>query len=377
MNQNSTDNKRVSLCMAAIDKYIEDTIVRPTEIENKSKGFVLWGDKNDYPDYLLALYENVATLQSVINGTVDFIVGDKVTIPGLNGLPLDMVNRKETIREQVKKIALDLTLYGAFALQVIRNKVGEVAEVHYIDIRYLRTDKECEVFYYSENWAKGFRKDVLVYPAFRKDIIWAELDEEQRKNVSSSILYVKTNHKHVYAQPPYAGALKACEMERRINDFHLNDLENHFTPSVMVTFCNGVPEPNEMEEVTNDLNEKYAGYQNAGRMIASFAPSRTNAPIVERLNMDDFGERYQALALRSRQDIFTAFRATPTIFGIPTDNNGFSNDDYEGAFKLYNRTCVRPSQAVICDAYDKIYGETGVLTITPFSLEKDEETNVN
>ena len=377
MNQNSTDNKRVSLCMAAIDKYIEDTIVRPTEIENKSKGFVQWGDKNDYPDYLLALYENVATLQSVINGTVDFIVGDKVTIPGLNGLPLDMVNRKETIREQVKKVALDLTLYGAFALQVIRNKVGEVAEVHYIDIRYLRTDKECEVFYYSENWAKGFRKDVLVYPAFRKDINWAELDEEQKKNVSSSILYVKTNHKHVYAQPPYAGALKACEMERRINDFHLNDLENHFTPSVMVTFCNGVPEPNEMEEVTNDLNEKYAGYQNAGRMIASFAPSRTNAPIVERLNMDDFGERYQALALRSRQDIFTAFRATPTIFGIPTDNNGFSNDDYEGAFKLYNRTCVRPSQAVICDAYDKIYGETGVLTITPFSLEKDEETNVN
>lgn len=377
MNQNSTENKRVSLCMAAIDKYIEDTIVRPTEIENKSKGFVLWGDKNDYPDYLLALYENVATLQSVINGTVDFIVGDKVTIPGLNGLPMDMVNRKETIREQVKKIALDLTLYGAFALQVIRNKVGEAAEVHYIDIRYLRTDKECEVFYYSENWSKGFRKDVLVYPAFRKDINWTELDEEQRKNVSSSILYVKTNHKHVYAQPPYAGALKACEMERRINDFHLNDLENHFTPSVMVTFCNGVPEPNEMDEVTNDLNEKYAGYQNAGRMIASFAPSRTNAPIVERLNMDDFGERYQALALRSRQDIFTAFRATPTIFGIPTDNNGFSNDDYEGAFKLYNRTCVRPSQAVICDAYDKIYGETGVLTITPFSLEKDEETNVN
>lgn len=377
MNQNSTENKRVSLCMAAIDKYIEDTIVRPTEIENKSKGFVLWGEKNDYPDYLLALYENVATLQSVINGTVDFIVGDKVTIPGLNGLPMDMVNRKETIREQVKKVALDLTLYGAFALQVIRNKGGEVAEVHYIDIRYLRTDKECEVFYYSENWSKGFRKDVLVYPAFRKDINWTELDEEQRKNVSSSILYVKTNHKHVYAQPPYAGALKACEMERRINDFHLNDLENHFTPSVMVTFCNGVPEPNEMDEVTNDLNEKYAGYQNAGRMIASFAPSRTNAPIVERLNMDDFGERYQALALRSRQDIFTAFRATPTIFGIPTDNNGFSNDDYEGAFKLYNRTCVRPSQAVICDAYDKIYGETGVLTITPFSLEKDEETNVN
>ena len=58
-------------------------------------------------------------------------------------------------------------------------------------------------------------------------------------------------------------------------------------------------------------------------------------------------------------------------------NLGPGFDTFGCAFKLYNRTCVRPSQAIICDAYDKIYGETGVLTITPFSLEKDEETNVN
>ena len=102
MNQNSTDNKRVSLCMAAIDKYIEDTIVRPTEIENKSKGFVQWGDRNDYPDYLLSLYENVATLQSVINGTVDYIVGNEVSILPLvenDSLLPGYMNQSETIRE--------------------------------------------------------------------------------------------------------------------------------------------------------------------------------------------------------------------------------------------------------------------------------------
>jgi len=31
---------------------------------------------------------------------------------------------------------------------------------------------------------------------------------------------------------------------------------------------------------------------------------------------------------------------------------------------------VRPAQRLICDAYDRIYGKPGVLTITPFSMEE-------
>ena len=33
-------------------------------------------------------------------------------------------------------------------------------------------------------------------------------------------------------------------------------------------------------------------------------------------------------------------------------------------------------QRLICDAYDRIYGQTGVLTITPFSLDYGTEKEV-
>ena len=57
---------------------------------------------------------------------------------------------------------------------------------------------------------------------------------------------------------------------------------------------------------------------------------------------------------------------------------GFSQEEYEGAFKLYNRTCVKPVQRLICDAYDKIYGKPGVLTIQPFTIEGEgQEQRVN
>jgi hypothetical protein len=58
-------------------------------------------------------------------------------------------------------------------------------------------------------------------------------------------------------------------------------------------------------------------------------------------------------------------------------NTGFSTEEFEQSFKLYNRTQIQPVQRLICDAYDKIYGQKGVLTIKPFSLDGNTEDNVN
>ena len=80
----------------------------------------------------------------------------------------------------------------------------------------------------------------------------------------------------------------------------------------------------------------------------------------------------------SRQKIFTAFRANPNLFGIPTESLGFSQEEYESAFRLFNRTMIRPAQKLIADAYEKIYGRAGVLTIIPFSMEESAtEKEVN
>jgi hypothetical protein len=94
--------------------------------------------------------------------------------------------------------------------------------------------------------------------------------------------------------------------------------------------------------------------------------------------VEDFGERYKALSSHSRTQIFTAFRAIPLLFGLTSEaNTGFSTEEFEQSFKLYNRTQIQPVQRMICDAYDKIYGQRGVLTIRPFSLGGDTEDNVN
>lgn len=373
----SANSEKRHISFAAIDQYVESNIVLPTE-KVTNRDFVEWGSGNNYPDYLLDLYNNVSTLRSIINGNIDYVSGNDVKIIPLHNYDEGVMNmRGDSIVEQVRNLAKDFNLYGGFALQVIRDHNGDVAEIYYMDMRFLRSNKENDVFYYSEHWNKGGRKDVIVYPKFMKNLDWLSLTDEERDRHASSILFVKNVHTQVYPSPVFAAAVKACELERCIDDYHLNSIENGFTSSVVVNFNNGDPGDEVKKEIEDDFNEKFSGHQNAGRIMFSWNKSKDSAVTIGEFKTEDFGAKYEALSKHSRQQIFTAFRANPNLFGIPTEGNGFSNEQYEESFTLYNRTQVEPIQSIIKMAYEKIYGMPDVMTIVPFSMgDSDAATSL-
>ena len=160
---NNTNKTKVPVSFAAIDPYIETNIVAPTEKEMQAGGhkMMTWGDGNGYPDYLLDLYRNCGTLKSCVDGCVDYICGNGAItqMPAMN-------NKGETADQLVKKLALSLVRFGGFALQVIRDLGGKVSELYALDLRYIRTDKERSVFFYSEEFAKKYVRSgkMLEYP---------------------------------------------------------------------------------------------------------------------------------------------------------------------------------------------------------------------
>lgn len=381
MNSTKADNVRANVAFAALDPYIESNIITPKETPVHGKEYIEWGDMNAYPDYLYSLAESVPTLRSIINGTVDFIAGDEVTILPINPAwePGVMNGRGDTIAEQVRDLGGDEMTIGGFAIQVIRGRDGRPCETYYLPVRYIRANKDCDVFYYCEDWGKKYgKKDVIVYPAFIPGLEekWFELDEAQRNAHASSILFVKGDKTRTYPLPPYAAAVKACETERMVDEYHLNAVANGFNPSMIINFNNGIPSDEMKEEIEKNIDEKFGGPQNAGRFILSWNPNKESATTFEVPQITDFGEKYKALAETCRERIFNSFRAYPNIFGLSTAT-GFSVEEFESAFKLYNRTMVRPIQRQIADAYDKIYGQKGVLNIKPFTLDGTNEQTVN
>lgn len=359
----SDEKKTVSVGFAAIDPYVESNIVTPEEKRQNGKDFYFWGVRNNYPDYLAGLYADCATLHSVVDGTRDYIAGNGAVCQ--RPLQGRFMNRKsQTAHELVKAVARDSVMYGGFAFQVIRDKLGQVCEVYPVSLRYLRSDKEGELFWYSEKWTGGYGKtDAVRYPKFIPD-----------SREPASILYVKGDVDSVYPQPMWCAAVKSCEIERSIDEFHINNLANGFMGSYVINFNNGQPTDEVKKEIEKDVNEKFCGTGNAGRVMLSFNDNKESAVTLQKMEISDYSDKYGAITDSVRQKIFTAFRANENLFGIPTAS-GFNSEEYEASFKLFNRTVVRPMQQSICYAFDRIIGMDNSLSIDPFSLT-DTDSNV-
>lgn len=343
------ENKK-PMFFASLNPYLERNIILPTESNIKGQNFVEFGDRNQYPNYIWHLYSSVSTLQSIINGTVDYVLGDGITskIPTLSD---------RDAKKLVNDIAQDLLIYGGCYLQVRRNLLGEVAKVDTVDFRNMRTDKKNELFYYSDDFSNGKsygRCKMHIYPAFN--------------NENVSIYYSKNNKHQTYPIPIWGSAVLAAEIENNINQYHLNNLENGFAPTSVVSFNNGVPTDEIREEIEKAFDEKYTGYENGGRVLINFADDKDHSVDIKTIDVPEYGERYKALAERSQQQLFIAFRASKNLFGSCFDGIGFNSQEYADCFKLYNKTVVQPLQKKIIDMISEIYGVEDAIEIKPFTI---------
>lgn len=336
------ENKQYRANFSAVNRSIASYIVKPTE-RKQGKAWVQWGDRDKYPAYLYDLFCDCATLRAVIDGTTDYVCG--------NGIQACQFNKKEEEEETFRKIVQSQLTYGGFALEVIPDSFGKISEIYCLDFRNVRCNEEKTMFYYGEI----NKNNVVALPAF----------DQRKAKVEHSILMYNGSSLSIYPQPLYIGAVYSCEIEKSISEFQLNSVNNGFTGSYLINF--NVPKPDDKicDETERRFNEKFSGKENAGRIMFSWNDNKENETTLQKLEITDFGDQYNALQAHSRQQIFTAFRANPNLFGLPTEGTGFSGEEYANAYQLFNRTMVIPTQKRIIKALEKI----GVnVSIKPFNL---------
>lgn len=363
--KNSDTNKITeparTFAFAAIHPYEETNIVSGEEKEIRGYDFISWGDNNSYPSYLQSLYENVPTLQSVINAVIDYVSGEDVRLE--NKFDKAVNTKGDTPEDLVRALTEDYAKFGGFAVNITRNKGGEISSLDYISLEFLRSDKECERFFYSTEWSKGRRAQFIEYPVFKansKDI--------------NSIFYYKNKINKVYPIPVYASAKKSCEIEKSIDEYHLNSVNNSFMGSYIINFANGIPSEKIQDEIEEEVNEKFSGKDNAGRIMISFSKDKDSAVTLQKLDTDDFGDKYQSLAKRSQNQIFTSFRMSPALAGISVEGTVFDETSFKEGYKLFNKTTILPMQKTLARAFSTIFGED-VLVIKPFDVNFEKEEN--
>lgn len=350
----------IKVAFAATEPYTATNIVSAEEKEERGKEWISWGDGNKYPQYLDTLYNSSTTLQTIINGTADYVSGNQVQI-NVEQFATKINSDGDTIEDLISMLAVDYLKYGGFAIVVIRDNLGRVAELSYIDVARLRCDKDREVFYYSEDWGKS-RTKVLRYPKFGVN----------DSNPTSIVYYAGTKTRGTYPVPVWNAAVRSAEIDKQITDFHLNNIANGFSGGYAFNFNNGEPSDEQKAEIEREVMRKFTGSENAGRVVLSFNSDRDHALDITKLDTDNLDSKYSLVRGWCREQMFTAFRAVPCLFGLMTENNGFSREEFLQAFELYNTTMVRPIQRVICRELDKLLGVRDAVNIVPFSLETTE-----
>lgn len=330
-----------------------DQAEQPKFAEKKGKGYIEFGKDNNYPVYLLSLYNESSKHGGIVKGKVNYIFG--------KGFEVDSkCNTKgETWNNVLKKCVKDDELYRGYYLQVIWNKLGQIAEVYHIDFAKVRTNKELTEFYIKNDWT-DFKEKPRLYPAFNPNQAYG-----------SQIFYYKEYNpsSEVYPFPSYFQALNYIEADIQVSRHILGNSKQGFVGSKLINLNNGDPIGEEhKEEVERGILKKFTGSEGK-RVVIMFNKSRDNAAEIldlgqTMLTKEDFTNVNNLIQM----EIFAGHQITSSqLFGIP-GTSAFSRNELRDAYEIFNKTYVQERQGEFNQIFTKLRnykGEAGEFNIVP------------
>ncbi len=337
----------------------------PIYKEVKGKDWVYYGERNDYPDYLLRLYNNSAKNNAIITGKVDYICGngwdtnseDEMEKAKAFGVIDKVNNNGESLNDITKKIATDLTIFGGYYLQIIWSKAtGEIAEIYHIDYYKVRTNLDNSKFFVSDEWVKNgsanSRPEFVEYDRFN-----------EANPTGTQILYYKEYRagQNIYSLPDYRGAISYIELDISIGEYHLNTINNGMFSSKLINLNGGKVSQEEEDRIEKQFKDKFSGSKNAGKFMLSFNDTTENAPTIIDLSGTELDKHFDLLNKTVQQEVFSGHKVTsPMLFGIKTEGQLGGRAELREASELFQNTYVNAKQKDIESLINYLFAINGV-----------------
>ena len=343
----------------------------PEVIEDAKKDFVAFGTNNLFYDELIDVYLNSPTSHSTITGIVNQIVGKGMHAHNASKKPDEFAQFKSLFKaKDLKKIALDYKLLGEAAIQVsyLQKKVVKVSHFNRETLRAEKCDDKGAInaYYYHPKWKDYKDGDNLTrIPVFGSG--------------AKNEIYIIRRHipsMHYYSVPDYIGSLNYGKLECSISEFLVNEVENSFSGSKLVSFANGSPSVEGMRKIKQEITDKLTGVHGE-KVIVSFSDSVENKTTIEDINPPNSAEVYQYISEECSRKLMIGHRITsPLLVGIRDTGNSLGNnaEEIQNAHNLFENLVIKPYQNDIIDAVDDILGVNGisldlyVQTLTPIEF---------
>jgi len=340
-----------------------DRALQPVFTEKKNKGYVEFGELNNYPEYLLSLYNESPKHGAIVKSKSTYIFGRGFEDKGKAN------SRGESWNDILKKCIKDDELFRGYYLQVIWNRIGQISEVYHIDFSKVRVAKDLNCFYIKNDWL-DWKEKAREYPQF------------STQNPTGSQIYYKREYNptsEVYPLPSYFQGLNMIESDIEVSRHILGNAKQGFVGSTLINLNNGDPINEEHKgEVEKGLLKKFTG-DSGKRVVIMFNKSKENSADIQNLGTTMLTkEDFTNINNLIQQEIFASHQITsPQLFGIKTEGQLGGRTEIRDAYEIFNNTYVAERQ----DEFNQVFtdfrnlkGEVGDFNIIPLEPLKFEFT---
>ena len=348
---------------------------QPEYKEKRGQGYIEFGQKNDYPNYLLSLFNKSAKHNAIVRGKVNYIIGNGWEVKEQDPIAelfISSPNPYESLDSITRKVSIDIEVFGGAYVEVIWGKIGGmISEICHIDYTKIRSNKDNTQFWYKDDW-----KDRKVEPE-----ILLEYNTEHR--VGKQILYIKEYRPNLdtYALPSYMGALNYIESDIEVSKHVLGNAQTGFSASKLITLPNGEPTPDEKGNIERRFTDRFSG-SDGKKFILAFTQDASRKPIVDDLGASDLTkEDFGRVDSMIQQNIFAGHQITsPALFGIAEAGKLGSRNELRDAYEVFKNTYVNDKQRFLEDIFNELAVLRGatqeiyIQPVEPITYEFSEAT---
>jgi hypothetical protein len=319
-------------------KFIElkfDQAQQPKFTENRTKGFVEFGLLNNYPEYILSLYNESPKHGAIVRGKAGYILGKGFAD---DAGKLKANEQGETWNEIAEKAILDDEIHAGYYLQIVYNKLGKIASVFHIPFKNCRISVYGAKVYVKKDWNDNKEK-VREYPVF----------DPSTPNETQIFVYKQYNPQaSYYPIPGYQQALNYIESDVQIGRHILGNANQGFVGSTLINLNNGnPPDEDAKEEIEKAVLKKFTG-ADGRRTVIMFNNSKENSADIVPLGQSILTkEDFTNINNLVQQEIFAGHQITsPSLFGIKTEGQLGGRNEIREAYEIFNNTYVAKRQMI-------------------------------
>jgi len=346
---------------------------QPEYREKRGKGYIEFGEKNDYPNYLLALYNKSAKHNAIVKGKVNYIIGNGWKSDEADPVADQFIaqpNQFESLDDLTRKVSIDIEIFGGAYLEVIWSLTGgQLTDVLHIDYTKIRSNADNTQFWYKKDWNE--RKDELIpMMAFNTKV-----------RQGKQILYIKEYRPGLdtYALPGYMGALNYIESDIEVSRHVLGNAQTGFSASKLITLPNGEPSPDEKRNIERRFTDRFSG-SDGKKFILSFTTDPARKPIIEDLGASDITkEDFTRVDLIIQNNLFAGHQITsPSLFGIAEPGQLGSRTQMRDSYEIFKNTYVNDKQQFLESIFNELAvlkgatSEISIIPVEPIGFELSE-----